>query len=190
MAAVKVARIEQIKILLAEGANPNVRSNDALRWSDMPIDKGGNTAGHFALYYGNNPVVEDIVVGLIGNGGDFGIRNNAGDQPIHYLEEIQSNEVRIRIITFLMANGVDIFTQGYNGDTILHQAVDKNDIAWIELLYKLIGSAITGYTVKNGDGLTPLELARHNLNTDVEEVLLSIEAEVVGDESENIAVAV
>lgn len=59
------------------------------------------------------------------------------------------------IIEKMLVRGVDINTRGYNGNTLLHAAVANGH----ETLVKYLLARGAGADYKNGEGLTPLELA-------------------------------
>ncbi len=164
--AAKNGNISRINLLLNYRANPNIQSNDAISHTDLPIDKGGNTALHYSLFYGNNRNVYDIVVALINFGASVAIRNVLNDQPIHYLREIQTIPDRTKIFKYLIDHGADVNSRGYKGNTIVHQVVEKGDFIWLDVLKNDFGSLVK-FNIKNDSGQTPSDLAAVLYNTDM-----------------------
>lgn len=169
MAATKNANIDRVNMLLNHKANPDIISDDSMQ-TDMPIDKGGNTALHFAIFFGNNTNALAIAIALILHKANVNIANKSGDMPIHYLREVQSIMVRLEILNYLLANGASVIAQGFNGETILHQSVNKNDVPWVEVLARMFGS-LDRFDIKNNNGLTPIELALWLNNNDMARTL-------------------
>lgn len=160
--AAKNGNAIRIRILLNYKANPNIQSSDAIFHTDMPIDKGNNTALHYALFFGNNRNVYEIATDLIDAGANLDIRNTSGDMPIHYLREIQTIPDRIRIFNYMVKYMQDkkegINAQGYKGDTMIHQIVEKNDFQWLEFLVDNYKSLVR-FNIKNNEGQTPYDIA-------------------------------
>lgn len=162
--AAKNSNISRVNLLLSYNANPNVQSRDSILHTDMPIDKGGNTALHYALFFGYTPSVFDIVTSLINHGADMGIRNTMRDLPIHYLREIQNIADRTKVFQYMIDHGADVNARGFKGNTIVHQVVEKNDYPWLAVL-KTQFKPLVNFNIKNDEGQTPTDLAVKYLNT-------------------------
>jgi ankyrin repeat protein len=171
--AAKNGNISRINILLNYKANPNIQSSDAISHTDFPIDKGGNTALHYALFYGNNRNVYDIVIALLNFGASVNIRNVLNDLPIHYLREIQTIPDRTKIFKYMIDHGADVNARGFKGNTIVHQAVEKGDFIWLDVLKSDFRSLVK-FNIKNDSGQTPTDLAIALYNTDMVKALYGL----------------
>ncbi|HEV2602000.1 MAG TPA: ankyrin repeat domain-containing protein [Candidatus Babeliales bacterium] len=172
MGAARDGNLDKVELFLRYNADVNVVSSDHI-WTDMTIDKGGNVALHYALYYGNNPHVYRIVEALLRKGADPEKRNNMQEMPIHYLREVQNMEVKRMLLRLLVDEyEVDINARGYNGDTILHQTVARNDLPFAGVLNEFRGKLQFG--IKNYAQLTPLEYAQSMSRDGVASALIGL----------------
>lgn len=93
-------------------------------------------------------------------------RDVSGYAPIHYVLLPTILEDRVKILDLLLANGAEFNAQNSYGDTMLHQAVRRNDRVWVKYV-------LTHYRqffnkdVKNKEGLTIKDLAKKLNLTDM-----------------------
>lgn len=156
---------ERTKMLLAAGADPNIRSANADQ--DYAIN--------YALINGGKLGSLAVAKLLLANGADVHVADARGMQPIHKMmfvaqQEIarrninidalngENNNNRWEILQELMRRGADINAQAEDGSTMLHITVTNFDRDWIDTLNKEYGQ-ILNYDLKDNRGRTPLELA-------------------------------
>ena len=166
--AAELGQITQVKDLISEGADLNVRDNNR------------NTPLHYAVYEGH----QDIVALLVENGADVNTFNNFGLYPIHdailgrnkeIAKYLVSNgaDVNVRkkysnapiheatkwgqldLVKYLVSNGADINAKGQFGSTPLHYAVEGGKF---EIMTYLISEG-ADVNSRNGYGNTPLHEA-------------------------------
>lgn len=156
---------ERTKMLLAAGANPNIRSANADQ--DYAIN--------YALLNGGKLGSIAVAKLLLANGADIHVANARGMQPIHMMMFVaqqdiarrnvnidtltgENNNNRWKILQDLMRRGADINAQAEDGSTMLHITVTNFDRDWIDTLNKEYGQ-ILNYDIKDNKGRTPLDLA-------------------------------
>lgn len=157
--------IERTQMLLAAGADPNIRS--------------ANADQDYALNYAllNGGKIGSVVVAklLMANGADVHVSDARGLQPIHKMMFVnqqdiarrnvnidtlsgENNNNRWEILQELMRRGANINAQAEDGSTMLHITVTNFDRDWIDTLNKEYGQIIN-YNIKDNKGRTPLDLA-------------------------------
>ena len=147
--AARHGQLEEVKRLLAEGANPN----------QMDID--GEAALHAAARWGQIDVVEV----LLSNGADIGAKALYGMTPLQVsVEQGQLGTARVLLTRSADANARELF-----GRSPLHDAVSRGNGQLVSLL--LQHGADAGAV--DDDGTTPLHLAARSGSTALVEVLLS-----------------
>ena len=141
--------IERTKMLLEQGANPNIRSANADQ--DYAIN--------YALLNGGkigSIVVADI---LLASGADVHVTDARGMYPIHKLMFVTQPDNRWKVLNDLMARGANINAQAEDGSTMLHITVTNFDRDWIDRVNSEYGQ-ILNYNIRDNKGRTPLDLAR------------------------------
>lgn len=141
---------ERTKMLLANGANPNIRSANsdlgfALNYAVLNVNGGGNNG-------------LEIVKLLLENGADVNARDARGMAPIHFMMQITNADNRWQVMQALMARGAHINIQNEDGSTMLHITVTNWDNGWIDRLNIEYGQ-ILNYNITDKKGRTPLALA-------------------------------
>lgn len=156
---------ERTKMLLAAGADPNLRSANADQ--DYAIN--------YALINGGKLGSLAVAKLLLANGADVHVADARGMQPIHKMMFVaqqdimrrdinintlsgENNNNRWEILQELMRRGADINAQAEDGSTMLHITVTNFDRDWIDTLNKEYGQ-ILNYNIKDNKGRTPLDLA-------------------------------
>lgn len=156
---------ERAKMLLAAGADPNIRSANADQ----------DYALNYALLNGGKLGSIAVAKLLLANDADVHVANARGMQPIHMMMFVsqqdivrrdadinalsgENNNNRWEILQDLMRRGADINAQNEDGSTMLHIAVTNFDRDWIDIVNKEYGQ-ILNYTIKDNKGRTPLDLA-------------------------------
>jgi ankyrin repeat protein len=146
------------KMLLLYGSNPNL------------TDDKGATALHYLV---TNPSAPEIVPMLIGSGANI---NKSAEElgnrtPLHeacqWYFEGRDHSIGERVIRLLVSSGADINATEYLGKTLLHKAVENNKPDLLILLLELGADP----TIKDRDGMTPLESAQHLKLDDIITVL-------------------
>ena len=118
--------VGRTKLLLSQGADPNIRSGNsdfdyALNLAVLNVNGGGNNG-------------MEVVRLLLENGADVNAQNSRKMAPIHFMMQITDADNRWRILKLLMAYGAQINAQNEDGSTMLHIAVTINDRDWISRL--------------------------------------------------------
>lgn len=156
---------ERTKMLLAAGADPNIRSANADQ----------DYALNYALLNGGKLGSIAVAKLLLANGADVHVANARGMRPIHMMMFVaqqdiarrnvnidtltgENNNNRWEILQDLMRRGADINVQNEDGSTMLHITVTNFDRDWIDTLNKEYGQ-ILNYDIKDNKGRTPLDLA-------------------------------
>ena len=136
--------IERTKMLLEQGANPNIRSANADQ--DYAIN--------YALLNGGkigSIVVADI---LLASGADVHVTDARGMYPIHKLMFVTQPDNRWKVLNDLMARGANINAQAEDGSTMLHITVTNFDRDWIDRVNSEYGQ-ILNYNIRDNKGRTP-----------------------------------
>ena len=120
----------------------------------------GDTLLHIAAREGDVAIIRF----LIAHGADVNERNVYCNTPLHIARNVA-------VIKLLISNGADVNGMGYEGLTVLHRAVCKNDSPSIKFLISL-GVDVD---VEDEYGNTPLHLAR---NIEIVKLLVSHGADV------------
>ena len=139
---------ERTRILLAQGANPNIISANADR----------DNALNIAIFNGGKLGSLAVAQLLMEHGADVNAQNARGMAPIHFMMQITNAENRWIILKDLMARGAHINITNEDGSTMLHITVTNLDYDWIDRLNTEYAQIIN-YTIKDKLGRTPLELA-------------------------------
>jgi len=150
--AVKKGDIEQVKLLISEGADINGRdpnAQSALNLAvagghkdmvELIIEKGADINGkgrydatplHDAAWLGQKEIAEL----LIGKGADVNILQNNVDgtkgwTPLHSA----CSQDHADVAELLVANGADVNAEDEGGDTPLYYAVDVNNLGLVKIL--------------------------------------------------------
>jgi len=160
------------KALLKAGANPNLKSKNV----DPETQKiEGNTALHLAVYNGDITGVDGksgsygIIWELVKHAADVNERNNNGDAPIHFVQMIDDEQNRLRVVQLFVQFGGNINAQNNEGNTFLHLAIEAKDQSWVTTMLKYFGSIID-FQLKNNKGYTIRAWAKFLFFTDISAV--------------------
>jgi ankyrin repeat protein len=145
--AVRKKDIDTVKLLIAKGANVNVKEEK----------KGGASPLHAAIER-RHP---DMAKLLIAKGADLNARNNEGETPLFIASAHRD------LVELLLAKGADINARDNLGQTVLHAMIEKGPLEIAELLIAK-GADINA---KDKKGHTPLYIAVHR-DYEVAELLL------------------
>lgn len=136
------------RILLAQGAKPNIVSANADR----------DNALNLAVFNGGKLGSLAVAQLLMENGADINAKNARGMAPIHFMMQITNAENRWIILKDLLARGAHINDQNEDGSTMMHITVTNLDYDWIDRLNTEYGQIIN-YSIRDKRGRTPLDLA-------------------------------
>ncbi|MGR3302530.1 MAG: ankyrin repeat domain-containing protein [Candidatus Scalindua sp.] len=134
------------KFLIEKGIDLNRKNNNGIIALDLALRKGNL----------------QIVKLLLDRGSTVNTQNSKFNSPLHSAIYFKDKEERKKVIHLLMKYNININVQNTWGDTILHSAVRmaENELINLILYYN------PNLTLKNKNGLNPLELAldRKKLN--------------------------
>ena len=178
---------EDIRKLLAEGADVNARNKDdssPLHWAvfnENPeiiatlIEAGANVNArikdgysplHFAAVLNKNPAV---IKALAQAGADVNARTKDGWSPLHFAAENNKNS---QVIRALVQAGADVNARDKDEETPLHQAAERNKNP--EVVLALLDAGADA-DAKTTDGKTALDLIKENgalINTSAHQELV------------------
>lgn len=178
--------VVRAKVLLAEGADVNVRNKAgesplhkaAIQGHNEIVmllidnkadvnaqDKDGKSPLRGAAWAGHTNVVET----LLAHGGDVNVPTTSGLTPLHSA----AANGRKNIVDLLLAHGADVNAMTTNGLTPLHSAALMNSKDVVEVLLAH-GANVNA----QADGFTPLFLAVHKGYKEVVKMLLAHGADV------------
>ncbi len=156
---------DRTKLLLAQGADPNIVSANSDR----------DNALNIAIFNGGKLGSLGVAQELMRAGADVNAKNSRGMAPIHFMMQITNAGNRFIILRDLLARGAHINAQNEDGSTMLHITVTNLDYDWIDLLNREYGQIIN-YDVMDNKGRTPLDLAlERGLTGDIELGTQSVE---------------
>ena len=115
IAAISYNSLDEVKLLLAHGADPNLPDN------------AGWTPLHFAAWFGSTPVV---LKELIDHGAKVDARNDRGITPL-YFASVSGHDAQVKL---LLEKGADRSIASKNGYTPLRAAKVKGYYAVVALL--------------------------------------------------------
>lgn len=168
--------VEVVRLLLAAGANPNVR------------DAGGRTPLHFAVSAGTAPVVRL----LLDHGADPDILDNRGTSPLslsflapdkavqqlclsHSPAQTEEEAYLLEELALSLRNGENTATiKTRSGQSLLHQAADIGSVRAARILVDH-GAKVTSYDDR---GRQPIHVAAFAGHTEVVRLLLEAKAEI------------
>ena len=178
---------EIVELLIANGANINVRDNDgytplysAVSWGNKEVVKlliangadvngkikDGWTPLHRAAYQGEKEAVKL----LIANGADVNAKNNNGSTPLYSA----ASGGRKEVAELFIAKRADVNAKNNNGNTPLHKAASKGKKEVAELLIAK-GADVNA---KSKSGSTPLHRSAHRGEKEVAKLLIAKGADV------------
>lgn len=145
-------------ILLEHGADPNARDSE----QNTPLHLAGMRIQRESL---PTEVYLGLIRRLLERGADVSARNYMGVMPLH-LWTLRGTDVAA--VELLIARGADINARATRqGWTALHGAVSSGRVDLVEFLLRK-GADIA---VKDGGGLTPLQVANRAGHQDIAELL-------------------
>ncbi len=106
---------ENVKALLAQGADVNVKDNE------------GRTPLHQTARYRNKELAEL----LLSHGANVNAKDNSGDTPLHAAASYPGHT---ELVELLLAHGADVNAKGKNGETPLHSAEMMGNANMADLL--------------------------------------------------------
>ena len=104
---------------------------------------------------------------------DIGVRNKRGETLLHHAAQINILPLRKEVMQWLVERGANVNDQDREGTTILHIAVNNNDIYGVRMLFDTFGDSLNPYIVNFGKAssipeqkkeeppMAPLEYARY-----------------------------
>lgn len=148
-----------VKAFLNGGADINVPASDA----------AGDTALHSACYNGSFggmiPIVDYLIHYTVPVTGTFAAnvsaRNKRSETPLHHAAQINILPLRQKVMEWLVARGAHINDQDREGTTVLHIAVNNNDIYGVKMLFDVFGATLDPYIVNDKEHMAPLEYAQY-----------------------------
>lgn len=158
-----------VKAFLEGGADINVPA----------VDAAGDTALHSACYNGSFggmvPIIDYLVHYKLPVSGKFAAdvsaRNKRSETPLHHAAQINILPIRQKVMEWLVARGANINDQDREGTTVLHIAVNNNDIYGVNMLFDVFGATLDPYVVNDKEHMAPLEYAWYLGFRDVADVL-------------------
>ena len=141
---------------------PNSSTSDMKKKMDANTDNTSKL--HDAIKLGDLKQVTE----LLKQGADIN-KKIGGDAAIHVAAKNVAH-YNPEIVTLLMAKGANVNQADRNGDTLLHLAVNFNDI---NLVQTLLNNPKTDVNAQNNSGETALHVAAYNDHEDVTIALLS-----------------
>ncbi len=182
MFAADQGMVDRAKAYLNSGANINAKST---QYFMTPL--------LFAIYSADSDSNFEIVDLLLDAHadvrarGEIPMRQKIKDaQPWHYLINVQGEKAYKAIGKSLVNAGADVNAQTNNGYTLLHLAVEANDVARLQFTFAQFGSLIDldkKVEVVTDDGIklmTPLEYAQFLRFDDAANIFLNTKVQVVG----------
>ena len=133
--AVRTGNIEDVKKLLAAGADVNAKD----MYEDTPL--------YEAVKLGYKGIAEL----LLANGANVNVKNNVGWVPLHMATALDHNE----IVELLVTNGANVDAKDDDGSTPMHYAAwyDRKEVA------ELVIAGGADVNAKDENGWTPLHYA-------------------------------
>jgi ankyrin repeat protein len=180
MFAAAAGKEEMAKQLIARGADINAISQDVDRNTPLHIAVNSSSVPRSYNRIENNTSVPgsyNIALMLIEKGAKVNIKNNLGQQPIHFIIQVSpslpgSYEARLHLLQRLLDAGADINAQDDDGNTMLHLSVSIHDILWLEALLAKYGS-ILNKSLKTLQGKTAYDMARESNVNSPDDTLLA-----------------
>jgi len=140
--AVENKAAKSVSLLLSAGADPDLRNG-----------LGETPLAIAVLQHKPNSETREIVNSLISKGALVDTESLRGNTLLHL---IAIHGYSSEYCPILVANGVDIDAKNKAGDTALHTAVYRKNLAVVETLLSLNADA----SIENRDGRGPISLAR------------------------------
>lgn len=155
----KISSLELVKILVAGGADPNLRLKSGPGGAAR-VDRKGATPFLLAAETADLPLMKE----LIKVGADPKLENNTGTNALLAAagmgvtapgEEAADLESSLEVVRFLIGLGFEINVVDKRGETVMHAAAYKSAPKMIELLDEL-GADVSIWNQRNKSGWTPL----------------------------------
>ncbi len=176
MVAASEGRLPLAKALVKNGAHLNLKSQ---KGSFVGI--ADKITGLTALQIGANnlriPGSKDVAFYLIDVFADPRIADKQGNTPLHVIISTDTVPDRTAMAQALIKNGAEMNAQNFQGDALIHLAVNLRDRTWIEELAKDFGPLID-FNLKNKKGFTPLAYADRLGFGDVADAIKALKIEM------------
>jgi ankyrin repeat protein len=153
LAAVTSGDIEQVKLLISQGADVNARTN-------------GRTLLHIASLRGN----KDMIELLIAKGADINAKDSDDRTPLDAATLAGNSDV----MELLIAKGADVNTKNRWDNTPLHIAINRRGDKDMAALLLVKGADVNA---RNNAGQTPLDVAMQKGLNEIVELLQQHRAE-------------
>jgi len=143
--AARMSKPESVRILLAAGADPNIRGQRG--WTPL----------HCTTFCWSGPEDTEVARLLLKYGADVNsVAPEYGETPLHYAVRVADSPVLVQL---LLDAGANIDAQSNPGkDTALQFAVVRRNLSTIDLLLKAGASP----EIKNNVGFVPVQQAPEN----------------------------
>lgn len=156
--SVAQADAEALRVMIENGANPNALPPAApAAGPGGPGGPGGPPRGgaRGAPGGGGGPAQPAVITAMTGGGRGVGRTGGPGyvGQSTNYREP--GSRTAVDAVIVLVKGGANPNTKGADGQTLLHQAVNLNNLE----LIKALATAKVDFALTNNDGLTALEMA-------------------------------
>jgi ankyrin repeat protein len=148
-----------VETLIFYGADVNAKSEQSPREEDHSF---GNTPLHYATIIVNPRDSIDMIEYLVRKGADVNARNNLLETPLMWSLQAAIDDNREKLFIEMITHLADVNLQTNIGNSYLHLVIYNKDINLIQKLMKKFGSMFDLH-LKNREGLTPLEFAKHTM---------------------------
>lgn len=178
MQAASDGRLPLAKALVKNGAHLNLQSRKG-----SYVGIANKIVGLTALQIGANNLrisgSKQIAYFLIDSFADPRIVDEKKNTALHLIISTDTASDRMNMARALVENGALINAQNFQGDALIHLAVNLQDGPWIKTLAKEFGPLID-FDLKNKKGYTPLAYAEHLGFGDVADALRELKIKMPG----------
>lgn len=157
MLAANAGNTEQVKQLLAQGADVNAKASDDYGMSVLEL----------AVFNGNEPKTTEIVDILLKAGANTALQDKRGNTALHQVVNVTSPGAKEKVAYMLMDYQAPINRQNFdNGDTPMHSIVKVPQLDLAKYMFNTFGPMMD-LSIKSKLGYTVVDLARDNVVVDV-----------------------